>query len=86
VDRQSCFVVATNIAHGAAPLREAVGPALVRGLHAAKARPGALHVDNETLAAVLRPACQAIGVPLSLDHELNAAYDALDSLEQHFAR
>jgi len=48
-------------------------------------RPGAIEVDNEPLAAVLRPACEAIGVPVRVSSKLETAYAALADLESHFA-
>ncbi len=84
-DRASHYVLCARLGHGAAPLKEAVGPALLEALHNANARPARIHVDNERLAAALRPACEAIGVPV---HQavLEAAPEAWSALAEHFSR
>ncbi len=43
-----------------------------------------LHVNHGRLVAVLRPACEAIGVPVKLADRLDAAYEALFSLAGRF--
>ena len=81
VERRSHYVLGTKLSHGARPLRDAVGPALVKALSAAQALPSVIYVDTEAMAATLRPACDVIGVPVRIARELNAAYDAVASLE-----
>ena len=44
-----------------------------------------MEVDKELLAAVLRPACEAIGVSVRVTSKLESAFDALADLESHFA-
>jgi hypothetical protein len=66
IDRDSQFILCMRLEHGAVALGEAAGPALIEALRKAKARPVAFHVDDERLAIVLRPACEAIGVPVSI--------------------
>ena len=84
IDRSSQFIFNMHLVHGAAPLREAAHPVLVNGLCKAGARPGAIHVDNERLAAVLRSACEAVGIPVRQAGSLKAAEEALLDLEKHF--
>lgn len=83
VDCASGYVLCARITHGAAPLREAVGPGLVEALRKAKSRPASIHVDNERLAAALRPACDAIGVPLR-QVPLKAAPQAWSEMREYF--
>jgi len=83
VDRRSRIVFCARIAHGAKQLYEAVGPAFVEALQTAKARPKTLRVDNEQLAAALRPACESIGVRL-VNSPLDVAPDAWAEFEDHF--
>jgi hypothetical protein len=85
VDHASGFIFATEIAHGAAPLRDALGPALVKALRNAKARPARIHVDEERMAAALRPAGETIGVPV-VQAPLERALHAWLEMEGHFRR
>ncbi len=80
VDSATAYILWTELGHGAAPLREPVRSALVKGLRAAQARPGAIHVNNERLAAVLRPACEAIGVRVELVPHMKGADEVLSAL------
>ena len=86
VERRSHLLLGTKLSHGAGPLRDAVGPALVKALSAAQALPSAIHVDTEAMAATLRPACDVIGVPVRIARELKAAYQAIQSLESDQSR
>ena len=83
VDRHSQFILCARLAHGAWPLRDALAPALIEALRKANARPTAIHVDNERLAATLRPACQAIAVPVQL-RRLRVAPCAWEEFESYF--
>lgn len=76
-------ILCGRIVHGAAPLREAAGPALVEVLRNAKARPALIRVDDERLAGVLRPACAELDVRLSLA-PLEFAPLAWEDFELHF--
>ncbi|HEY5914716.1 MAG TPA: hypothetical protein VJA21_29345 [Verrucomicrobiae bacterium] len=84
VDRATHYVLCAKIAHGAAPLRDATGPALTEAFRNAKSRPERIHVDNARLAATLRPTCEAIRVPLC-QAPLEAAPSAWAEFEEHFS-
>ena len=84
VDRASHYILHTNVAHGAAPLKEVIGPAFKDVVQTAESRPERVCVENERMAAVLRPACEAIGVSL-FEGPLNVAREALRHLLAHLS-
>ena len=85
VDRASEMVLCARMAHGAAPLKDAVGGALLEALTNAKSRPGKLCVENERLVAVLGPACQAVGIPVH-HVPLQIAVHAWVQFAEYFSR
>jgi hypothetical protein len=83
-DRTSGFIVDCHLHNGEAPLGDAVAPALVKALRNVKARPGAIHVQDERLMGVLGAACATIGVPVVLVQQLDVAPSALKELAAGF--
>ena len=67
VDCRNITVLCARIVHGAAALGEAIGPSLIEALRNAKARPVVIRVDDDRLAAALRPACAEIDVGVSVE-------------------
>jgi hypothetical protein len=86
MDRGSLFILATEISHGTVPLGRAVRQTLIKGLRQAGLRPSVLLVDDPRLAAVLSPACAAIGVPVNTVATLTATADALREMAEYFGK
>ncbi|MCI0540014.1 MAG: hypothetical protein L0Z50_32815 [Verrucomicrobiales bacterium] len=85
-DRRTKLVLGVEAKPAGLPPSEALRDILVKGLRQAQARPGAIHVDDARLAAVLRLACNALGITVHQVAEINSASSALSSLTQHLTR
>jgi hypothetical protein len=82
VERRSRFVLCAEVAHGAKPLNQTIGPALVKTLLKAKGRPAIFRVDNVQLAATLAPPCEQFGVRVE-NTPLEVAPDAWAEFEAY---
>ena len=86
IESRSFYVLANELAHGAAPLGQAAKPVLVKCLRTVGARPELIIVESEQMEAVLSPVCVALGVRLLKKNRLHAASVAIEDLRKHFSR